>query len=143
MLDVVTKPPNAGVRMFRPSERQLALAPFRAFIDDIAAPMRVFIDGREVGDLWANQIKYFDVKPGTHTVQLRQYIVRFNKLVISAEDGQTVELACWSSRWAFLSKALSWTPYPYLHQMTPRERRRVERMAAKSAPPTPRNLAEG
>jgi hypothetical protein len=142
-LDVVTTASNTGIKVFRPSEHVLTVAPFRAFADDVAAPMRVFIDGHEVGDLWANQIKYFDVKPGTHTVQLRQYIVRFNKLVVSTEGGQTVELACWSAKWAFLSKVLSWTPYPYLHGMTARERRRVERMAAKSTSPTPRNLAEG
>lgn len=139
MFGLVTLPPRAGITIFRPSERVLTLPWFTRFSDDIAAPMRIFLDGREVGDLWANQSKHFAVEPGTHTVQLRQYMVRFNKLVVSVEAEQTAELACWSGRWAILSKVL---PYPYLHPMTSMDRRRAERLAAKNPQPTPRNLAE-
>jgi len=109
------------------------------FVDSLAAPFRVFVDGTEVGELWANQIKYFGVTPGTHVVQLRQYVIGFNKVELSVADGEVVELACWRAQWSLLSK-LHFGPYRYLHLATESERQRMDLLAAKLTPPTPRNL---
>jgi len=92
----------------------------------------VFIDGVDRGELWAKQIKVFEVDPGDHELQLKQGVsTRSRVLTFTAASGQEVEFAC--------SRLLSAVGLTGIHQATPDESAVMKHLAVP--PPTPRNIA--
>jgi hypothetical protein len=95
----------------------------------------VFIDHKERGELWTNQVRTFDVAPGLHEVQLGTgwgWLHRSQPLSLEVGVGESAELACprfWSSvGWAHLR----WATKNDLVGMA----------ALRTETPKPRNLAE-
>ena len=74
---------EASARIYRP----------RAVIGD-SGYFRVFLDGMDVGELWADQVRTFEVVPGQHQLRLMQFVVRRGSIAFSVEEGQVMELAC-------------------------------------------------
>jgi len=95
----------------------------------------VFIDGVERGELWGNQVRVFDVSPGTHTVQLGLgwgWVLRSRSLSFSVEDGQTADFAC--------NRILLLWEFPNLHPALEKDLARMQKLLG--TPPVPRNLAK-
>jgi hypothetical protein len=105
----------------------------------MASPLTVLIDEREAGDVWTNQTKTFDVKPGSHVVQLRQ-VMKSNMLRVELTDNAVADLACWTARLIVLSPLSRFTSFRFLHAMTPKESARAMAATVGVARHVPRNL---
>lgn len=137
-------PRSCRITIYRPSDFPRSKRDKQLQISgsvNMASPCTVLIDGYEVGEVWANQVKSFDVKPGKHSVRLRQLIVKSNEVLVNVEDGATAQLACLSARRIIFSTFQKFTSIRFLHEMTPEEKADVDNWAASQpTPPTPRNL---
>jgi hypothetical protein len=92
----------------------------------------VFIDGVDRGELWAKQVKLFEVDLGSHQLQLKQGgVTRSRLLTFTAASGQIVEFAC--------SRLLTAAGLTGLHEATASEGMRMKSLTVEQ--PTPRNLA--
>jgi len=112
---------GASVRIYRP----------RAGIGD-SGYLHVFLDGIDVGELWANQVRTFDVAPGEHQLRLTQFVIRRASLSFSVREGEALELAC--SRFAVLGLF-------GLHPATRRESQKIRVLGDHADRPIPRDLA--
>lgn len=72
-----------SVRIYRP----------RVGIGDLGH-FRVFLDGSDVGELWAGQVRTFELAPGEHQIRLTQFVIRRGSFVFSVREGEGLELAC-------------------------------------------------
>lgn len=111
---------EASARIYRP----------RAVIGD-SGYFRVFLDGMDVGELWADQVRTFEVVPGQHQLRLMQFVVRRGSIAFSVEEGQVMELAC--SRLAVFGLL-------GLHPATPKESQRIRELDEHRERPAPRDL---
>ena len=94
---------------------------------------KVLIDGADRGDLWAKQVKVFEVEPGDHELRLKVgFVLRSRRRNFHVEVGQIAEFACWP-------QLLNIGPIA-LHAATERERRAMRDLVATGHPPT--NLAD-
>jgi hypothetical protein len=70
----------------------------RANLFDIGMAFTVFIDGVDVGKIWSNQIKAFEVAPGAHKVYVRFVLLRKSaELEITLDAGSQEFLFCRTS----------------------------------------------
>lgn len=95
---------------------------------------RVVVDGADVGELWPEQIKSFQVAPGEHDVQLKRFGWRWgNSLSVTVHPGEVLELAS-SSEWAALFGFVN------LHSATAKDHAAMTE--SRFEVPPPRNLGE-
>ncbi len=92
---------------------------------------RVFLDGMDVGELWADQGRTFEVVPGQHGLRLMQFVIRRGSVAVSVEEGQGLELAY--SRLAVFGLF-------GLHPATPKKSQRIRELDEHRERPTPRDL---
>lgn len=114
---------GASVRIYRP----------RALIGDLGY-FHVVLDGNHVDELWADQVRTFEVVPGKHQLRLTQFVIRRGSIAFCVEQGQVLELAC--SRLAVFGLF-------GLHQATPKESQRIRELDERRGRPVPRNLQGG
>jgi hypothetical protein len=58
----------------------------------------IHVDGVAVGELWAKQVRLFEVGPGEHEIRAKLFPLMWsNKLVTTVLPGKIVELVCWPS----------------------------------------------
>jgi hypothetical protein len=98
-----------------------------------------------VGELWQGQTKYFDVKPGSHTVQVKSAFLGSNQVVVAPQIRETVVLACRGRRLIFplFTMIFRRNSYLDLHPVTQEEAELMVQIAARLITPTPRNLNPG
>jgi hypothetical protein len=101
---------QAGVvRIYRP----------RALVGD-AGYFRVVIDGVEAGELWANQVRVFQIAPGDHRLWLKQYFFRSSqRLNFFVASGQEVDFTC--------SQLAAFGLFG-LHEATPKQRLKMQEL---------------
>ena len=114
---------EASIRIYRP----------RAGIGD-SGYFHVVLDGIDVGELWADQVRTFEVVPGEHQLRLQQFVIRRESIAVSVEEGQVLELAC--SRLAVFGLF-------GLHRSTPKESQRIRELDERRGRPEPRDLGRG
>lgn len=121
----MTRQAGAAVRIYRPGKLPWEVAGDGYFT--------VFIDRKERGELWTNQVRTFEVAPGQHELQLGTgwgWLFRSQRLSFEVGVGETADFACrrfWSSRgWSSLRPA------------TKKDLAAIAKLTPK--PPTPRNL---
>lgn len=57
-------------------------------------PLNIHIDGRKVGEVSPEEVKYFDVAPGDHTVEVRLDWLRSLSIVVDVARDQSCHLQC-------------------------------------------------
>jgi hypothetical protein len=121
-------PAGSFVKLYRPGPKWLTWG----LISGVH--YRVVIDGADVGELWPEQVKTFQVTPGEHEVQLKRFRCRWrNRLTVTVHPGEAVELAS-ASEWVALSGFVD------LHLATAKDH--VAMTQTRYAVPPPRNLGE-
>ena len=110
----------SSVRIYRP----------RAGIGD-SGYFRVFLDGADVGELWAGQVRTFEVAPGEHQIRLTQFMIRRESFTFSVREGEGLELAC-SRLGAFGLFGL--------HLATPKESEKIRKVDEHPAQRLPTDL---
>ena len=94
---------------------------------DLGMAFTVFIDGVEVGQIWSNQVKAFDVAPGAHRVYVRFVLFRKSAELEVTLDAGTQE---------FLFCCTNWLAYPILRRSS--ENDILKMRAAGLTSPMPR-----
>lgn len=61
-----------------------------------ARPLKVLVDGREMGTIAAGQRLSLQVSPGGHKVQVRQDTARSDECPVTVEEGASRSLECGS-----------------------------------------------
>lgn len=58
------------------------------------SPFKVYIDGQKVGEVSPEELKYFEVSSGEHTVEIRQDWARSLSKVVNVSIGQSYRFQC-------------------------------------------------
>ena len=102
----------------------------------------VFVDDREVGELWPGQRLSVDVPSGERRIIVNIDFMKSNEVAVTAPPSGVVDLSCSGrgSPMAFFNTIFRRNAYLDLHVMTEAERASWE--AAQPRVPKPRNLGD-
>lgn len=111
-----------SVRIYRP----------RAVIGDLGH-FRVFLDGSDVGELSAGQVRTFELTPGEHQIRLTQFVIRRGSFVFTVREGEGLELAC--------SRLAAFGLFG-IHVATPKESEKIHKVGSTRAQRPARDLGQ-
>lgn len=72
-------------------------------------PLNIYIDGKKVGEVSPEEVKYFDVAPGEHAVEMRLDWLRSLSVVADVTRGQSCHLQCGIKRMFYGANAPIWS----------------------------------
>lgn len=79
-----------------PVPATITLSRPKDFSAGCARPLKVLVDGREMGTIAAGERLALQVSPGRHRVQVRQDTVRSDECPVTVEEGASRSLECGS-----------------------------------------------
>jgi len=72
-------------------------------------PLRIYVDGRKVGEVSPEEVRCFDVSPGEHTVEMRLDWLRSSSVVVKVITGQPCHLQCGIKKMFYGPNAPIWS----------------------------------
>lgn len=112
------------IRLYRPGPRWVYF-PFEGEF------VYVVIDGREVGEIWPEQVRAFTLAPGKHEVKLQRRLMFAwgGSISVDLARDEVLDLAC-TSEWGFWMAR-----YIGLHAATDTEKARMLALTKPHSPP--------
>lgn len=72
-------------------------------------PLKIYIDGQKIGEVSPEEVKYFGVTPGEHTVQVRLDWLRSLSSVVNVARDQSCHLQCGIKKMFYDLNAPTWS----------------------------------